>query len=194
MRGVAAVFTVSLVVPFSTLSAQRPPPVAVGERVRIAHSCTTRPVASGTRTDCRQDAGTLTAVTIDSVVLRHENGATLLSLPLTSVASLDISRGKRSQFGRGALIGLGVGVAGGGILGLVGGLASDHCIDDPNPCPGAFAAWGAILGILPGLVVGGVAGAITKADRWEEIPLDRLRVSLGPQRDGRFGLGLSVRF
>ncbi len=32
------------------------------------------------------------------------------------------------------------------------------------------------------------------ADRWQEVPLDRLRVSVAPQRDGRFGLGLSVRF
>jgi len=33
-----------------------------------------------------------------------------------------------------------------------------------------------------------------KIDRWEEVPLDQLRVSFVPQLDGRFGFGLSVRF
>ncbi|MCZ6918777.1 MAG: hypothetical protein O7I93_18525 [Gemmatimonadetes bacterium] len=43
---------------------------------------------------------------------------------------------------------------------------------------------GAGLGILIGLVF--------RSDRWEEVSLDR--VSFAPQRDGRFGLGLSVWF
>jgi hypothetical protein len=44
---------------------------------------------------------------------------------------------------------------------------------------------------LLGVIIGGF---IWKTDRWEEVPLDRLRVSFGPQRDGRFGFGASVRF
>ena len=46
----------------------------------------------------------------------------------------------------------------------------------------------------PGMAIDGRLGASTKTDRWREVPLDRVRVSLGPQRDGRFGLGASVRF
>ena len=45
-----------------------------------------------------------------------------------------------------------------------------------------------------GGVVGLLGGALIKSERWEEVPLDRLRVNLGPQRDGRWGLGASVRF
>jgi hypothetical protein len=45
-----------------------------------------------------------------------------------------------------------------------------------------------------GAAVGLVVGAFTKTDRWEEVPLDRLRVSIVPQRDGRFALGVSVSF
>jgi len=41
---------------------------------------------------------------------------------------------------------------------------------------------------------GGIVGYFIKTDRWEEIPLERLRVSLTPQRDGGFALGFSVRF
>ena len=48
---------------------------------------------------------------------------------------------------------------------------------------------GAIVG-----AAGGIVGYFIKTDRWEEIPLERLRVSLAPQRDGGFALGFSVRF
>ena len=47
---------------------------------------------------------------------------------------------------------------------------------------------------LGGAVVGTLIGSAVKTDRWEEVPLDRLRLQVAPQRDGRFGLGLSVRF
>ena len=57
------------------------------------------------------------------------------------------------------------------------------------------AVAGAAVGIgAVGAVVGALAGAFTKTDRWEEVPLDRLRVSFVPQRDGGFGVGLSVSF
>ena len=52
---------------------------------------------------------------------------------------------------------------------------------------------GAGLGAL-GAGIGAIVGALIKTDRWEEVPLDRLRVSFVPQRGGRFALGLSVRF
>ena len=33
-----------------------------------------------------------------------------------------------------------------------------------------------------------------KTEHWEEVPLERLRVSLAPQRNGRFELGMLVAF
>jgi len=45
-----------------------------------------------------------------------------------------------------------------------------------------------------GAVAGGIVGYFIKTDRWEEIPLEGLRVSLAPQPDGGFALGFSVRF
>ena len=49
--------------------------------------------------------------------------------------------------------------------------------------------------IVVGFALGGaVAGALLmRGERWEGIPLDQLRVSLPPQRDG-IALGVSVRF
>ena len=50
-----------------------------------------------------------------------------------------------------------------------------------------------VLGLAGG-VAGGITGFFIKTDLWEEVPLERLRVSLTPQLDGGFALGFSVRF
>jgi hypothetical protein len=51
-----------------------------------------------------------------------------------------------------------------------------------------------VIGAGAGLVIGGVVGSLIKTERWEEIPLDQLRVSVAPQGEGRFAVGLTVRF
>ena len=99
--------------------------------------------------------------------------------------------GTGSSARKGAGIGLLIGAATGAVIGFASG-------DDG---PGWFsftaeekAALGAVgLGGL-GAVIGLIAGAASSGERWEEVPLNRLRVSFGPQRDGRFGFGASVRF
>ncbi len=55
-------------------------------------------------------------------------------------------------------------------------------------------ATGAVIGFFGGALVGALIGAGIREDRWNEVSLSRLRVSLRPQRDGTFGLGASVRF
>jgi hypothetical protein len=50
----------------------------------------------------------------------------------------------------------------------------------------AFGAAGGLVGL-------GI-GALAKSERWEEVSLDRLQVRIVSLRDGRFALGLSVRF
>ena len=50
-----------------------------------------------------------------------------------------------------------------------------------------------IVGAI-GTVAGGLVGYFIKTERWEEVPLERLRVSLAPQRDGGFALGFSITF
>ena len=44
-----------------------------------------------------------------------------------------------------------------------------------------------------GAGIGAGIGALSKTDKWEEVPLDQLRVSIVPRRDG-FALGFSVAF
>jgi hypothetical protein len=55
-------------------------------------------------------------------------------------------------------------------------------------------AGAAMIGLMGGALIGASVGTFIRTDKWGEVPLDQLRVSLAPQRDGRFGLGLSVAF
>jgi hypothetical protein len=50
----------------------------------------------------------------------------------------------------------------------------------------ACSVLGGLLGAVPGLA--------SRAEQWEEVPLDQLRLSFVLQRDGRFGLAASLRF
>ncbi len=115
----------------------------------------------------------------------------MLLVPVASINRLEGSRGRKSNSAEGAGIGLLVGAATGAIIGLASG------DDEPG-----FITWtaeqkagvGAVLLGGVGGVIGLIAGATITTDRWNEVPVDRLRVSFAPQRDGRFALGLSMRF
>ena len=165
-----AVIAVGLLVPLANLEGQ----LQSGQRVRV------------TAPDCGVDNQSLTfeALRSDTLVLDTMN------CPLVSVTRLQVHRGRRSNAAKGALIGLAIGGGGGALVGVIvySGLRS----------AGVTSAEGAALGALllgpPSILAGVIIGALVKTDRWEEVPLDRLSVSLGPQRDGRFDFGASVRF
>jgi hypothetical protein len=187
MRVFTAALAFSLVVPLSTLSAQQPP--SVGDRVRVTHGCTTGTAyGGGTRRTCQTDSGLLVTVTANSLAVAEGTDETVFALD--SVSSLEVSSGKRRRVGRSMLIGSAIG---GGVGALIGAIYFANDCSESGVCSLAGAAVGAIVGVPLGLLVGGVAGAFVKTDRWEEVPLDRLRVSFAPKRDG-FAFGLSVAF
>ena len=76
-------------------------------------------------------------------------------------------------------------------LGSHGGCTEGGGFLEPTreQCIGLSTVGGAVVGTLLGLMV----GRVIMTDRWREVPLDRVRVSFGPQRDGRLGVGASVR-
>jgi hypothetical protein len=95
-------------------------------------------------------------------------------------------RGKKSNAGTGALFGAAAGLVLGGIWGS-GNLARDA--DGTNSSQLGNAALGALgYGLL-----GFFLGALIRTDRWEEVPLDRLRMSLAPQREA-VAVALTVSF
>ncbi len=186
MRSVTMFLSVSLVVHLSALSAQQTPPVEVGARVRVSHSCITLNASP----NCREDTGTLASITTDSVVL-SEDGVAPLSFSLASVRRLEVVRGRSGHPWRGAGIGFLVGFTPMFVASHVyewGGCMDDACFSDT----GIGVLTGTVIG-AGGALVGAIVGAFIKTYRWEEVPVDRLRVSFAPKRDG-FALAFSIAF
>ena len=167
-------------VPLTSATAQVPPPVKVGDRVRV------------TAPDVRRREGTVQLLTTDSLVMRlpgYGGTPNRLAIPLASVTRLELSMPGGSRAGQGALTGLAIGGVGGAIVAGTA-CAGDQLLED---AAGRCALAGAVIFGAGGALLGFIVGAMITGTRWEEVPLDRLRVSLGPQRDGRLGLCASVR-
>ncbi len=159
------------VAPLTRVTAQEPPPVKVGARVRV----------TALSLGLNNHTGRLTAVDRDALTVDT------LRIAVASVTRLDVHRGRKLSVSGGILGFLGGAVVGGAVayVAFQDDQGAPTCTNETS-CPlviGAVAVGGAAIGALVG-----------RTDRWEEVPLDQLRVSVAPQRDGRFGLGLSVRF
>jgi hypothetical protein len=116
----------------------------------------------------------------------------IVRVPASGVTSLEAYRGRSTSAVR--ILAMS---AGGLALGAGIGWGIGKAIDDSYPEGGLDLdlgqAYGAGIGAAVGFLAGVVAGSLIKSDKWEEVPLDRLRVSLGPQRGG-FGIGASIAF
>ncbi len=194
MRHATILIAILAFVPFASATAQVP--LRPGERVRVTGHFFCQPFYNCVGGLPQRYVGTFLSWKADTLVVQS-NGDTL-SVPVSLVTRLDVSRGRKTNTGEGAVIGLLVG----GVVGAVIGYASYEeckpqgkffsCIADLGP---EYAALGGavVIGLVGG-VVGALIGASSRTDRWRAVPLNQLRVSLGPQRDGRYGLGASVRF
>jgi hypothetical protein len=176
-RTFMSAITATFLVPFIGLSAQQPPTIEPGTRVRvIATAC--RLYRQAARFEA-MNGGVLVVVT-----------DTTVTCALGAVSRLDVARGRRSNWSRGAFLGGFVGALAG--VG-VGAAWSTGCRG--FPCPDSeevlFMGGG---GLVAGALLGAGIGALVKTDRWEEVPLDRLRVSFAPKRHGRFALGFTCSF
>ena len=142
--------------------------VRPGDRVRV------------TAPGINQYDGTIQALTRDTITVDT------LRIPIGGIERLDVHRGKKGNAGTGYVIGTFSGM-------MIGILIGEATVSDDEFLSGTTRAGVMIGGMLGGGLIGAVTGAFIKTDKWEEVPLG-LRVSLAPQRDGRFALGLSMRF
>ena len=109
--------------------------------------------------------------------------------PVASVTRLDVSRGRKGISWVGGAVGFVVGAAAGA------GVAYLAFKDDyGSPCSTSDGATGCGV-VVTGFALGGaVAGALLmRGERWEEVPLGQVRVSIVPH-DGGLVLGVSVAF
>jgi len=177
MRAVVSVLSLSVLVPLTPLSAQAQPTIEPGTRVRITVPDAGLDMRTGTWLGVSEGA-------FDFVPDGQSSDTG--KIQLASVTSLEVSGGHKSRW----LPGLLLGFVGGAAVGAVLGYNAD--IEDMAKEHGAalLAAPGAVLGAGMGALI----GSQIKSERWEEIPLDRLRVQPVATRDARFGITASVRF
>ena len=88
----------------------------------------------------------------------------LETIPLSDLATLEISRGKKGHWVRGTLIGT--------VIGITAGLisAQNSTVDD-YPLEPLADATGVFLSALSGMVLGAAVGSLIKTEKWEDVPL-----------------------
>ncbi len=204
-NAVAAWLAPLLVVSAVATSAQEQPSIEPGARVRISQ-CHTLVLRSGAlTTECARYTGTLVAIAPGVLEMREDRGVKGSTVPSDSVTKfethaggdtqtrVDVHRGTRIHPVRGAGIGF-----------LVGGVATGvyfaiYCdpMADRDLCGGSRTEAGLGYGAFGGLIggfFGMLFGAAIRTDRWDEVPLDQLRLQPVATLDSRLGLAASVRF
>ncbi len=194
MRHATILVAILAFVPLASATGQvQQPPIERGARVRVTTPPPPCPTwyTSCTRDSLRRYVGTFVEWKADTLVV--ETKGHTLALLWDSVTKLEVSQGQKRNTREGALMGLLVGGVAGAVIAaaIYEEYECGHlCFVDPATIPMAVA-----VGVgLGGVAVGATIGSLIKTDRWQEAPLERLRLQVAPQRDGRFGLGASVRF
>ncbi len=165
---------VLLVIPFAATIAQEPP-LKPGARVRV----------TAPELGLAEAVGRLLFVRLDTLRVVADS---LMRIPLAGVMRIEVNRGRSNLL---VVLGAIAGAAGGTAVGIAL-VDTTHC-ELLDPCEGDILG-PPVFGAAIGALAGAALGVALRTDRWEEVPLDRLRVSLAPQRDGRLGFGLSVSF
>jgi hypothetical protein len=171
--------------PFGTAEAQQQPSsLHEGQRIRI-----TAPVRGLT-----QITGTFVAIRSDTLLMASVDRQ--LEVPLSTVTRLEVSRGRSSNAGKGALIGLVGGLVVGGVINYVACNAATSprtCFESQEGTQYIFLGlWGASGAV--GALVGALVGANVHRDRWESLPLEQLSLDTGSLRRRPVALKLSLRF
>jgi hypothetical protein len=146
----------------------------------------------------RHLVGTLSGYDGENAAIKADKEQKSMWVSLTSVTRIQQGYGREPNIVEGVIVGLLVGGIGGAV---VGSATYEECVPEgwfdcmfTLDSEGQAAALGGLVGVLLGAGLGAITGAFIKTERWEEVPLDRLRVSFAPKRDGRFALGMTVSF
>jgi hypothetical protein len=174
----ARAFTMLLLLQAGFLLEAQPLPAQVeaGSRVRV----TTSPATPGRR------IGTLVSLDTDTLRWSRWDTTSVIAVPVPSVARLERSTGRRSNTGRGAMIGGLIGAGFGLFLGIAASTDDgwDVGVDDMAAVTGIVGAGG--------LGVGAIIGSLSKRDRWEPVPLTHRAAATRAAR--RNIAGLTIRF
>ena len=127
-------------------------------------------------------AGELVSLDSDRLVLTPDDlqladgPSATVAVARTQIRAIDVSQGRHSNAGKGAL--LGFAIAGG--LGAL--LAAESCAASTSwfdPSPGACAATGGVIFGVLGAGLGAAIGAGSRSDTWQSVALASLHVGFG---------------
>jgi hypothetical protein len=157
--------TIAPLLAIHLLAVQTAPILKPGDRVRVIAPAVSPDPVVGTLVTLGAD----TLVVQDSATWRFAFGA---------VQRVGVSRGRKSN----AVVGAGYGLLAGVGVGL---LITSSCEPDLifNSKAQCMLA-GAIFFGAAGTLVGAVTGAFVRTERWRDVPLDRVRMSVVPRSGG----------
>jgi len=164
------------VIPFTAPSALGQEP-AVGERIRVR-----------TTSNIPQVVGTLETRESDYLVVRTtESGP--MNIAWADISRLQVSRGTKSNAGKGALIGAGVG------LGSATALTIGVCSSPDADCSedGGAIVLGFTMFVGGGALVGALIGLVARSERWVDVPPDRWQIEVAPDPNGGVAVGVNLR-
>ena len=126
--------------------------------------------------------GTLVGLEPDRILVKRGSSDLPTLIPRSSVVKLEVSGGRKSKTGRGAMIGLGVGAMPGLLL-TFGDYNSDTHSSGPNP------AAVAVIGAAGGALVGAAIGWALKTEEWKPA---EVAAAVAPLRGGGVGIGVRI--
>lgn len=158
------------------------PSLDPGARIRV--------LRTGDRT--AQEA-TLVSLDQESLTIQPGGCCIVDTMPIESVAAIDVSRGIGISAGRVAS-GMLVGALAGGVAGWVVGEAGCHGLDSNELCGIGIVVWPMILG-AGGAVLGALWGIERKVERWERVyPPTHASILMAPTLHGGLALGAAIPF
>ncbi len=144
----------------------------------------------------RSFMGTVVAVGTDTLSL-DTTGRYPMAIPLTSVASIEMSNGSKRNIGKGALLGFLVGASSGVLMGAISGSDEPGVTAEErmrsNTAELKMLTGGFLLG-ASGLLWGTIIGAFVETEIWNPVALYRINLDLAPQHQGGLKLLASVAF
>lgn len=178
---------VLVLLPSVGLVAQEDTPVVPGARVRVF----------APRVDVKPLPGTVVALGADTLVLdvdgwHREVWQPRVSIPLAFLERIEVSRGKKgkSKAITGAVIGFVVTAPIGGLFGYF--VCAIQYPPVGENCIVETVAGALLIGGL-GAGIGALIGSAFKAELWEAVPLEEIRVGLSGAADG-LAVTASIRF
>jgi hypothetical protein len=186
MRSVG-VLSLMLVSAFADAAVQEPPALHAGQLVRIS--------APGVALE--NVKASVVWLRRDTLLLRHERlqvdehgrhhrDSVVTDVPFAAITRLAVSSGKRSRATTGMLIG-------GTSMFFIGLISTAAYYSSDEEGYTRYLIGGAFIPGAIGAGFGWLIGSAIKTDKWEEVPLDRLRVSITPTGRG-FGIGARIAF